>query len=61
MDAKDSATMREWTEVVADWVTSDFVEVRFRTDGTHVWVWTPVGDGLDPSPDHNWTRVTPRR
>lgn len=59
MDAKESATMREWTEVVADWVTSDFVEVRFRTDGTHVWVWSPVQDGLENDPGHDWVPLRP--
>lgn len=49
----------EWTEVAEDWVTGDVIEVRFRTDGTHVWVWSPAGDGLEPDPEHNWAPVAP--
>lgn len=55
----DTAGYHHWSEVASDWITGEDIEVRFATDGTHVWVWSPVGDGLDVSPEHNWIRVTP--
>jgi len=61
MSADEAAQMREWSEIAEDWVSGDVIEVRFRTDGEHVWVWSPAGDGLDLDPEHSWARVAPPR